>query len=124
MTKTKFSYKELIPQRIRYMREDANMSYEELFNKSGISIGNLKKWESPEYGKLPAIELAMLTEVFPISVNALYSDMIFDSFKETYEHLKAFNTLPENLQNAFLETMHEVPLSEHTDEEFVEALFH
>lgn len=38
MTKTKFSYKELIPQCIRYIREDANMSYEELSNKSGISM--------------------------------------------------------------------------------------
>ncbi len=123
MTKTQSSHKELIPQRIRYMREDANMSYEELSNKTGISIGNLKKMETPEYGKLPAVDLAMLTEVFPISVDALFSDMSFDNFKETYQHLKVFSTLSEDLQNAFLETMHEVPLCEHTDEEFVEALF-
>ena len=49
--------------------------------------------------------------------------MNFDNFKETYQHLKVFSTLSEDLQNAFLETMHEVPLCEHTDEEFVEALF-
>ena len=47
MTKTQSSHKELIPQRIRYMREDANMSYEELSNKTSISIGNLKKKWKP-----------------------------------------------------------------------------
>lgn len=115
--------KDFIPERIRFLREDANMTYKELSEKSGVSIRHKKKYETSDFGKLPAVELAFICEVFSISLDILYTPMDFEEFKENYQHLKQFCKLPKEMQDAFLEAMHEVPLDKHTDEEFIEFLF-
>ena len=123
MNKTQSLSKNFVAQRIHYMRKEANMSYEELSQKSGVSIKHLKQFETSAFGKLPAVELAYVCDTFGVSINALFKNMSFDEFKETYHHQKQFSKLPEKMQKAFVETMCEVPLSDHTDQEFIEALF-
>lgn len=122
MNKENMDYTTQISERIRYMREDANMSYEELSEKTGISIEHLKQWETTECGTLPAVEVAFLCEVFPISINTLYTDMEFEEFKKFYDHLKDFHKLPPEFQSALNDTMKELHNKTHTMEEFAETL--
>lgn len=117
------TYTDFIPERIRYMREDAKLSYKELSKLTGVSVKHLKKFETSDFSKLPATELAYICEVFSISIDSLYQQMSFENFKENYQPLKQFGKLSPDMQNAFLETMREVPLKTHTDEEFIETLF-
>ncbi len=122
MNNKKMHHRTQISERIRYMREDANMSYAELSEKTGISIDHLEQWETTECGTLPAVEVAFLCEVFPISPNTLYTDMEFEEFKEFYNPLKDFHKLPPEFQSALIDTIKELHNKTHTMEEFAETL--
>lgn len=110
-------------ERIRYMREDANLTHEKLSEKTGISIEHLIQWESTDCGELPIHEAKFLCDVFPISVNTLFADMDLTDFKKLYQHLKDFQELPEHMQEILHNTLRDTPLSEHTEEEFLMSLF-
>lgn len=84
MNKTQSLSKNFVAQRIHYMRKEANMSFEELSQKSGVSVKHLKQFETSAFGKLPAVELAYVCDTFGVSINALFKNISFSVFVSTY----------------------------------------
>ena len=93
-------------ERIQYIREVENITLDELSKQSGLSIGQLRKWESGNSLDCPATDMYYIAKALNVDMEYLYYSEIEASIERFYFAYK-LSVLPEHIQEALMKKMDE-----------------
>lgn len=93
-------------ERIQYIREVENNTLDELSKQSGLSIGQLRKWESGNSLDCPATDMYYIAKALNVDMEYLYYSEIEASIERFYLAYK-LSVLPEHIQEALMKKLDE-----------------
>lgn len=93
-------------ERIQYIREVEHISLTELSKQSGLSIGQIRKWESGDSLACPATDMYYIAKALNVDMEYLYYSEIEDSIARFYLAYK-LSVLPERIQEALMKKLDE-----------------
>lgn len=93
-------------ERIQYIREVEHITLDELSKQSGLSIGQLRKWESGNSLDYPATDMYFIAKALNVDMEYLYYSEIETSIERLYLAYK-LSVLPEHIQEALMKKLDE-----------------
>lgn len=93
-------------ERIQYIREVEHITLDELSKQSGLSIGQLRKWESGNSLDCPATDMYYIAKALNVDMEYLYYSEIEASIERFYLAYK-LSVLPELIQEALMKKLDE-----------------
>ena len=93
-------------ERIQYIREVEHITLDELSKQSGLSIGQLRKWESGNSLDCPATDMYYSAKALTVDMEYLYYSEIEASIERFYLAYK-LSVLPEHIQEALMKKLDE-----------------
>ena len=93
-------------ERIQYIREVEHITLDELCKQSGLSIGQLRKWESGNSLDCPATDMYYIAKALNVDMEYLYYSEIEASIERFYLAYK-LSVLPEHIQEALMKKLDE-----------------
>lgn len=93
-------------ERIQYIREVEHITLDELSKQSGLSIGQLRKWESGNSLDCPATDMYYIAKALNVDMEYLYYSEIEASIERFYLAYK-LSVLPEHIQEALMKKLDE-----------------
>lgn len=93
-------------ERIQYIREVEHITLDELCKQSGLSIGQLRKWESGNSLDCPATDMYYIAKALNVDMEYLYYSEIEVSIERFYLAYK-LSVLPEHIQEALMKKLDE-----------------
>ena len=93
-------------ERIQYIREVEHITLDELCKQSGLSIGQLRKWESGNSLDCPATDMYYIAKALNVDMEYLYYSEIEASIERFYLAYK-LSVLPEQIQEALMKKLDE-----------------
>ena len=86
-------------ERIQYIRKVEHITLDELSKQSGLSVGQLRKWESGNSLECPATDMYYIAKALNVDMEYLYYSEIEASIERFYLAYK-LSVLPEHIQEA------------------------
>lgn len=93
-------------ERIQYVRKTEHITLDELSKQSGLSIGQLRKWESGNSLDCPATDMYFIAKALNVDMEYLYYSEIEASIERFYLAYK-LSVLPEHIQEALMKKLDE-----------------
>lgn len=93
-------------ERIQYVRKIEHITLDELSKQSGLSIGQLRKWESGNSLDCPATDMYFIAKALNVDMEYLYYSEIEASIERFYLAYK-LSVLPEHIQEALMKKLDE-----------------
>ncbi|MEI3299694.1 MAG: helix-turn-helix transcriptional regulator [Eubacterium sp.] len=93
-------------ERIQYVRKTEHITLDELSKQSGLSIGQLRKWESGNSLDCPATDMYLIAKALNVDMEYLYYSEIEASIERFYLAYK-LSVLPEHIQEALMKKLDE-----------------
>lgn len=93
-------------ERIQYVRKIEHITLDELSKQSGLSIGQLRKWESGNSLDCPATDMYFIAKALNVDMEYLYYSEIEASIERFYLAYK-LSVLPEHIQESLMKKLDE-----------------
>lgn len=93
-------------ERIQYVRKTEHITLDELSKQSGLSIGQLRKWESGNSLDCPATDMYFIAKALNVDMEYLYYSEIEASIERFYLAYK-LSVLPEHIQESLMKKLDE-----------------
>lgn len=93
-------------ERIQYIRKVEHITLDELSKQSGLSVGQLRKWESGNSLECPATDMYYIAKALNVDMEYLYYSEIEASIERFYLAYK-LSVLPEHIQGAPMKKLDE-----------------
>ena len=108
-------------ERIQYVRKTEHITLDELSKQSGLSIGQLRKWESGNSLDCPATDMYFIAKALNVDMDYLYYSEIEDSIERFYLAYK-LSVLPEHIQEALMKKLDEYSTPKSLSIEFLDEI--
>lgn len=93
-------------ERIQYIRKVEHITLDELSKQSGLSVGQLCKWESGNSLDCPATDMYFIAKALNVDMDYLYYSEIEVSIERFYLAYK-LSVLPEHIQEVLMKKLDE-----------------